>query len=71
MKLPKAKRVHQESKDFLELLVLIAYKYGEISGGRAVELMGKSREDIAELARAKCGDLCGVCNSSCKANWRD
>lgn len=71
MRLPKPKRVHKESRDFLELLVLIAYKYGEISGGRAYELLGKSRDEIDELTKAKCGDMCAVCQESCKANYKD
>lgn len=70
MKLPKAKRVEKEDKSFLELLVLIAYKYDEISGGRAVELLGKSRDEIDDLTKARCGDTCGICQGACKANYK-
>jgi hypothetical protein len=49
--LPRA-RFHQET---LELLTLIAYAYGEISIGRAVELLGYSREKIRDLAAMKIG----------------
>ncbi len=70
-KLPKGNRVEKEDKSFLELLVLIAYKYDEISGGRAVELLGKSREEIDELTKARCGDMCSICKGSCRANYKD
>lgn len=67
----KGRRVEKEDKNFLELLVLIAYKYGEITGGRAYELLGKSREEIDKLAEIRCGKICGVCNEQCKDVWKD
>ena len=67
----KGKRIEKEDKNFLVLLTLIAYKYGEITRGRAIELLGMSQEEIDELAKARCGGMCGICNNQCKEMWRE
>lgn len=44
-----------KDKNMQELLVLCALKWGEISEGRAVELLGWPREKIREQVKSRCG----------------